>query len=97
MQEGTKVVSTGVELASNAGQSLQDILSGSQQVAQMVTAIASAAEQQSQATKQIAQNVENISHGAQQSQASSEYTAEAAGSLSQLSCNLRDLINQFKM
>lgn len=97
MQEGTHMVNGGVELASHAGQSLKDILTGSEQVATMVTSIASAAEEQSQATRQIAQNLENISKGAQQAQASSEYTANAATSLSQLSCDLRGLINQFKI
>jgi methyl-accepting chemotaxis protein len=97
MQQGTSTVNEGVEMASHAGQSLQDILEGSQQVASMVTAIASAAEQQSLATRQIAQNIENISHGAQQAQASSEYTATAASSLSQLSFDLRNLINQFQI
>ncbi|MBK7499013.1 MAG: hypothetical protein IPI19_07900 [Ignavibacteriales bacterium] len=61
MQQGTEEVESGKKLAQKAGESLQEIIHGAEQVVDIVTQVAAASEEQSSAAEQISKNIESIS------------------------------------
>jgi len=97
MEQGTDKVQQGVDLATEAGQSLQAILEGSNTVATMIQSIATASEEQSAAAEQISSNVESIASLSQQSADGAQQAAEACTGLSQKSEQLQQLVSQFKL
>ncbi len=97
MQQGTKEVENGKALAEKAGESLKEIITGAERVADIVTQVAAASEQQSRASEQITQNIELITNVTQQSATGVRQIAHAAEELNQLTNNLRSLISKFKV
>jgi methyl-accepting chemotaxis protein len=97
MQAGTKEVERGVELTTQAGSSLYDIIKMSEQVGDMINQIATAATEQSAATEQINRSVEEIAHISESSAAGAKQTTTTLKDLSTLAVNLRELVNQFKL
>ncbi len=88
MQKGTKEVEKGKLLAEKAGDSLREIIKGAEQVADIVTQVAAASEQQSRSSEQITQNIELITNVTQQSATGVRQIAHAAEELNQLTSNL---------
>lgn len=97
MHSGTERVQQGVKCAGEAGDALERIVSGSQQVAGLIQAIAAATEQQSQAADDISRNVESITAVTSQSAEGAEQMALAADELSSKSAEMGSLIVQFKI
>jgi methyl-accepting chemotaxis protein len=97
MQQGTKEVQVGIQLADKAGKSLQEIVGISQKVTDMVTQIAAASEQQSSASEQIAKNVEAISKVTSETAQGTQQIARAAEDLNQLTENLQRQVAAFKI
>ncbi len=97
MNAGTQRVRAGVDRASGAGESLGRIVQGTQRVAASVTAIATAAEEQSRATEEISKSIEAISAGAEESSRSSAESAHAAAGLSSRAEKLNELVTRFKV
>ena len=97
MQQGTIEVESGKKLAQKAGDSLNEIIIGSEKVANIVTQVATASEEQSKASQQITQNIELISNVTQQSALGISQIAHSAENLNQLTSNLRSLISRFKV
>ena len=97
MEEGTKQVQQGKELADKAGTSLKEIVEVSQQVTDMVSQIAAASEQQSSASEQISRNVEAISSVTNQTAGGTQQIARAAEDLNRLTENLQQLVSRFKL
>ncbi len=95
MEEGTKEVETGMQLADKAGGSLKEIITGAGSVVDIITQVAAASEQQSSASEQISKNIEAISSVTQQSSAGVQQIARAAEDLSRLTFNLQEIISQF--
>ena len=95
MQEGVARVGKGVQLANQAGASLEDIRSGSAEVSSAVLGIGSAIQEQATATREIAQRVEHIAQGADRNSAASAQTAAAAGNLQQLARDLEMMAAHF--
>ena len=65
IEAGTKEVENGKGLAAKAGDSLNEIITGSKKVVDMVNQVAAASEEQSTAAEEISQNIEgttNVSH-----------------------------------
>ncbi|MFZ3211833.1 MAG: methyl-accepting chemotaxis protein, partial [Terriglobales bacterium] len=60
MQSGTQQVEKGVEVTAKAGESLKQIIGQAEHVGEMVTHIATAANQQSSATEQVNNNMDQI-------------------------------------
>ncbi len=89
MRYGTKEVDAGMELADQAGKSLDNIMSSVTQVRDMVNQIAVASEQQSKTSEEISRNVEAIS-------AVSEESANGVSQIASVSENLRMLTEQLK-
>jgi methyl-accepting chemotaxis protein len=97
MEEGTKEVDNGIQLADKAGSSLQEIVTISQKVMDMVTQIAAASEEQSSASEQISKNVEAISSVTSESAQGTQQIAHAAEDLNRLTENLQQLVGKFNL
>ncbi len=97
MQEGTKEVEKGKDLANRAGESLNQIISGSQKVVDMVNQVASASEEQSGAAEKISHSIEGINNVTQESAAGIQQVARASEDLSRLTTNLQEQIVKFKL
>ena len=97
MEEGTKEVESGKELANQAGESLIKIIQASKSVVDVINQVASASEEQSTAAEQISKNIESISSVTQQSAAGTQQIARAAEDLNRLTENLDSLIKRFKI
>jgi methyl-accepting chemotaxis protein len=97
MQEGTKEVEKGKVLAHKAGESLKQIISGTEQVVDMVSQVASASQEQSSAVEQISKNIESISSVTTQSASGVQQIAKAASDLNRLTENLQDIVSKFKV
>ncbi len=97
MKEGTKEVEKGKELADLAGKSLKEIISGSDEVVNIVTQVAAASEEQSATAEEISKNIEAISNVTQESASGVQQIARAAEDLNRLTLNLQELISRFKI
>ncbi|WP_432798788.1 methyl-accepting chemotaxis protein [Poriferisphaera sp. WC338] len=97
MNAGTSEVDHGAEMATKAGQSLQEIVSSANDVASMIQSIAAAAEEQSSASTEVTQSIENISLSTRQVSEGTSQAAQAAAQLSEKSEYLQMLINHFKV
>jgi methyl-accepting chemotaxis protein len=97
MEQGTREVEVGKQLAEKAGTSLQEIIHGAEQVLDIVSQVAAASEEQSSAAEQISKNIESISSVTQQSASGIQQIAHASEDLNRLTLNLQELIAQFKV
>ncbi len=97
MQQGTEEVENGRRLADKAGNSLKQIISGAENVVEIITQVAAASEQQSATSEQISKNIDAISSVTQQSAAGVQQIARAAEDLNRLTNNLENLISKFKI
>jgi methyl-accepting chemotaxis protein len=97
MDEGTREVDNGIGLADKAGASLKEIMQVSQRVADMVTEIAAASEEQSRAGEEISNNVESINKLAEQTATRTQQVARSAEDLDRLTETLRQVVSQFKL
>lgn len=97
MKLGTDEVEKGKILAEKAGQSLKEIIAGAENVADIVTQVAVASEEQSRTSEQITQNIELINNVTQQNATGVRQIAHAAEELNLLTGNLQKLISGFKV
>ncbi len=97
MQSGTAAVERGVDSATKAGTSLNEIIQASEQVNDMITQIATAATQQSAATQQVTANMDQIANLVQESSVGAEQSAKACRDLSDLALDLQRLVGRFKL
>jgi len=97
MEKGTTEVQSGIELADNAGHSIQDILININELLGMVNQIAAASEQQSATSEQISKNVSSISKVTADSARNVEDVASTANELARMTETLTSLVSQFKI
>ena len=97
MNEGTEEVEKGKTLADQAGKSLREIISGAEQVVDLVTQVAAASEEQSRAAEQISKSVEAISTVTRDSSAGIKQITHASVDLNNLTSNLQKLISKFRV
>ena len=97
MEEGTKEVEKGMQLADKAGASLKEIIEGAGNVVDIITQVAAASEEQSTASEQISKNIEAISSVTEQSAAGIVHIAQTAEDLNKLTQNLEHLISAFRV
>ncbi|MEM8737787.1 MAG: methyl-accepting chemotaxis protein [Planctomycetota bacterium] len=95
MDTGTQQVSAGVESATQAGRSLQQIVDTSNGLAHKVQSIAAAAEEQSAAAQEVAMGLESINSVASESLEGTRQAAEASEHLSRRAEDLRELVSRF--
>lgn len=97
MQEGTRKVSVGVELANKTGEALAQIVQMVSQSADMIRHIAVASEEQSVATKQIAGDIDNVAQVTQESATGAGESAKASQDLSQMAIELQNVVSIFQV
>ncbi|MEO1583663.1 MAG: methyl-accepting chemotaxis protein [Planctomycetota bacterium] len=93
----TSKVDEGVQLATEAGEALQRIVSGSDQLRGAVESISAAAAQQATASDEIARSTEAINSVTGESAQGAAQAAQAATQLSQAAEGLQNLVNRFKL
>ncbi|RKX18559.1 MAG: hypothetical protein DRP35_09080 [Candidatus Zixiibacteriota bacterium] len=97
MKVGTDEINSGRELADKAGNSLNEVVSGSQRVMDMIQQIATATEEQSAAAEQISKNIEQVSLATKESAAGAEQAATASEELSKNAEGLQQIVARFKV
>ena len=97
MNAGTQQVGVGVERAKEAGVSLSEIVSSARSVAEMIQAIAAAAEQQSSAATLVAENIQSISSVTAQSAEGANQSAAASSQLNSKAEHLQTIVKRFKL
>ncbi|MBX3317600.1 MAG: methyl-accepting chemotaxis protein [Phycisphaeraceae bacterium] len=97
MKTGTDQVTAGVARATEAGNSLQKIVSSAREVATMIQSIAAAAEQQSAAGAEVSRNVEAITSVTRQTSEGAAQASAAASQLSSKAEQLQALVGKFKL
>ncbi len=97
MNKGNEEVNSGIDLADKAGESLEEILSSTTDVMDMINQIAAASEEQSATSEQISKNVQSISKVTSESASRIENVARSAEELSRLTNDLFSLMKRFKI
>ncbi|MEA1979734.1 MAG: methyl-accepting chemotaxis protein [candidate division Zixibacteria bacterium] len=97
METGTNEVSSGRELADKAGNSLNEVVNGSQRVMDMIQQIATATEEQSAAAEEISKNIEQVSLATKESAAGAGQAATASEELSRNAEGLQQIVARFKV
>ncbi len=95
MEDAARIVENGVSLANQTGEKLGQIVDQAATVGQMVTQIATAAEEQTAATDEITKNVEGIANAAKESANAVAETARTAEELSSLAAKMNDTVARF--
>ena len=96
MQDGVRQVGNGVQLANQAGDSINRIRDGALRVTVVVNGISDSISEQSMASNEIAQKLETIAQMSEESAIAVRQTADAARELQALSSALRQTVAQFK-
>ena len=96
MQSGVAKVGKGVELANQAGDSIERIRDGAQRVTFVVNGISDSISEQSHASNDIAQKLETIAQMSEESAIAVRHTADAARRLHQLSGELHEAVARFR-
>jgi methyl-accepting chemotaxis protein len=97
MEEGLKIVESGVEEATRSGEALKDILEQINNVTNQINQIAESSGGQSSMTEEIAKNVQQISEIIKDATKSVGGNAESATRIANLSTELKKLMGQFKL
>ncbi len=97
MEIGASRVSDGVALANKAGESINQIKSGAQQVVQAVNDISMAIREQSIASNEIAKNVETIAQMSEENSTATQQTASTAKHLEALAIELKEAVGRFRV
>ncbi|MGE5409452.1 MAG: methyl-accepting chemotaxis protein [Clostridiales bacterium] len=92
---GTKEVEQGKSLAGNAGQALNEIISGTETVCEVISRVALASEKQASSSEEISRNIESITKVTSKSTTEIQQIASAASDLDKLTLNLQELIGKF--
>ncbi len=97
MSEGNKEVETGMKLADQAKAALNEIIKSVNHINTMIERIASASQEQSDASSQISTNIEEIAEVARNVSSATEQLAETSMQLNQLTDSLKSIILKFNI
>ncbi len=97
ISEGTDEVAKGRELANKAGDALKEIITSSKEVEDLIGQVAVAGEEQSSAAEQISKNIEAITSVSHESAAGTQQIARAAEDLNNLTDNLQNIVEKFRI
>jgi methyl-accepting chemotaxis protein len=95
ISQGTKEVEQGKSLAGNASQALNEIISGTEIVSQVISRVALASEKQASSSEEISKNIDAITQVTNKSTTEIQQIASAANDLDKLTLNLQQLIGRF--
>ncbi|MBI5454774.1 MAG: methyl-accepting chemotaxis protein, partial [Deltaproteobacteria bacterium] len=97
MDEGTRKVENGVRLANEAGDALKKIVTGVENVTDMISHIATSAEEQSATTDEITQNMDSTAEVAKTNVAAIGEVSRATNEMARLATELKSLVANFKV
>ena len=97
MEESTKEVVAGSNLATQAGATLDDIESISTQLAELIHSVSLATKQQARGAESVSKSMSQISHITQQTAAGTRQAAVSVNTLSKLAENLSGSVSTFKL
>lgn len=97
MAEGTDKVENGVRLANEAGDALKQIVSGVENVTDMISQIATSAEEQSATTDEISRNMDSIAEVAKSNVGAIGEVSKATDEMAHLASELKDLVSGFRI
>ncbi|MEO1619017.1 MAG: HAMP domain-containing methyl-accepting chemotaxis protein [Planctomycetota bacterium] len=97
MEESTREVVEGSQLATQAGATLSEIDRVSTQLAELIQDVSTATEGQSGAARQIAGTMGSISETTNLAARRSQTAADRVGQLAELATELRDSVSQFRV
>lgn len=97
MEAGILQVDRGRELTDKAGASLNEIVTMSGRVLEMIQQIAAAAEEQSAAAEEISKSIEGITSVTQETAKGAEQSAAAAEELNRQADGLQQMVARFKV
>jgi methyl-accepting chemotaxis protein len=89
-------VDSGVSLAQQAGEAINQIKEGTKQVIRTVDDISSSLSEQSTASNDMAKHVEQVAQMTEENHAAAEESSVAANNLTQLTNSMRIAIDRFK-
>lgn len=90
-------VSVGVDLSTQAGSSLKDIVKGVEELQLMVQQIASATDEMTATSEEMSRDIEQIASLSKDASAASEHTVQASAELTRLSANLQSVAGGFNL
>jgi len=96
MEKSQSQVNDTVKQAQTAGETLGSVLGRVEEINNMSTQIATAAEEQNSVAEDINQKIVHINDRASQNTANSEQTSVASGEQARLAAELKDLVGRFK-
>jgi methyl-accepting chemotaxis protein len=97
MGEAEIAVTEGMKLNDEVGQVFSAILDSAENVAQQISQVAAASEEQSATAEQVSSNIESINNVANESSAVVHQIAKASEDLNRLTENLSQIVEQFKL
>ena len=97
MDGGTDQVRSGVERATEAGESLKQIVNKAKEVSGMIQSIAAAAEQQSTASEEVSRSISSIQSIAAEAEQGATQSAESVSGLTERASQLQSVLSQFKI
>jgi len=97
MDLGTQEVEKGIQFVEKSGKSLNEIIVSANGVVDVISQVAAASEEQSSAAEQISKSIEGINGVTQQSAIGVQQIARAAEDLNNLTMNLQNLVEKFKI
>ncbi|MGK5094502.1 methyl-accepting chemotaxis protein [Deltaproteobacteria bacterium TL4] len=97
IEDSTKRVQQGIDIANKTGQALTEIVSGVGKVTDLVGEIAAASREQAEGIGQINQGLRQIEQVTQANTSTSEETAASAEQLSSQSTHLKQMLSAFKI
>jgi methyl-accepting chemotaxis protein len=97
LEVGVERVNREVEMAQQAGESIQQIRSGTEQVGHAVSGISNAIREQSAASTEIAKQVEKVAQMSEEISAATEKSAETATEMKELAQGLQKQVAQFRV
>ena len=97
MEDMTREVVTGSEIANEAGKSLEEIQNVSKRLAELIQTISLSAKQQARTSDSLAKAVSDISTGTQQSAAGTKQAAVSISNLAGLAEGLLSSVSKFML
>ncbi|MBF0537356.1 MAG: methyl-accepting chemotaxis protein [Nitrospirae bacterium] len=97
MNDVTQKVETGVTQVTRAGDSLRDIVQNVGNLQGLVQSIATSTEEMSSVSETIQKDIEAVANISNEASAGSDQIAQSASDLAQLSVDLQQIIDQFKV
>ena len=96
MDSTVQVVTQTTELANQAGQAWNEIVTASEEMSEQITSIATASEEQSAASEEISRSVEDINRVTMETAQGMQQTQEATSELASLAAQLGDIVQDFR-